>query len=114
MKGKIIPFFFLVFAFIDTSYAQALLKQAGNISDQYLVYFTNSIDITGRIRKEKSKAFDFLRSKQQENIDRLKFELADTDLEIKRSLWVNQSAAITISIQYIDRLNSIFCLSCKN
>ncbi|MCP4078469.1 MAG: S8 family serine peptidase [Gammaproteobacteria bacterium] len=111
MKGKIIPFFFFFFSFIDTSYAQALLKQAGNISDQYLVYFTNSIDITGRIRKEKSKAFDFLRSKQQENIDRLKFELADTDLEIKRSLWVNQSAAITISIQYIDRLNSLSFVS---
>ncbi len=107
MKVKILYFLFIILTFIETCSAQVLLKQAGNIPDQYIVYFTNSIDITSRIRDEKSKAFKFLRIKQQENLDRLKFELADTNLEIKRSLWVKQSVAITISAQYIDRLNSL-------
>ena len=107
MKSKVILVLLLILAFVETSSAQVLLRQTGNISDQYLVYFTNSIDITARIRNEKSKAFKFFREKQQENINRLKFELADTDLKIKRSLWIKQSAAITISAQYIDRLNSL-------
>ena len=101
MKGKVILVLLLFLTSIGISSAQVLLKPAGNITDQYLVYFTNSIDITTLIKKQKSRAFEYLRIKQQKNIDLLKFELADTDLKIKRSLWIKQSAAITISAQYL-------------
>lgn len=87
--------------------AQIILRESGEVVDQYIVSFAHSVDITATIKRQKSRAFDLLRSNQQASLERLNIDLSDTDLTIKKSLWISQSVVVTISTQYLDRLNSL-------
>jgi len=107
MNSRILFFLAGCLILMEYATAQVLLRDAGNISDQYLVIFEHSIDITARLKEEKGRAFVLLRQNQQVNIDRLKADLSDTDLLVKKNLWINQSVAVIISSQYLDRLNNL-------
>ncbi len=87
--------------------AQVVLKEIPSNSNEYVIDFKTKFNASAMIKKEKSQAFSFLRANQQKNIDQLSSILINTDLSIIRSLWVKQSVVISLSSQYMDRLQKI-------
>lgn len=104
MNFRILIILIGLFVANDTVLAQVVLRESGDVPDQYIVSFESAIDIPARIKQEKSKVFELLRQIQQENITRLKADLADTDLVVVANLWFRQSIAVRISAEYLGRL----------
>ncbi len=107
MNSRILFFLAGCLFLMECATAQVILREAGNVPDQYLVFFEHSIDITAQLKEDRKKTLKLLRQNQQANIDRLEADLSDTDLLVNKSLWINQSVAVTISSQYINRLKDL-------
>ncbi len=83
--------------------AQWLLEPSEPAAGDYLLYFNPA----GGSEELEPAAMMQLRRLQQQRIERLSRDLADTDLQIRRNLWLRQAIAVSLSPRYRSRAEAL-------
>lgn len=100
----------LVLLNIQVVSAQVLLRQAASDAGHYIVAFKESISQNRTALRSPLSRQQYMATLKQNsaaNIAQLKLDLAHTDLQVTRELWLRQSAAIQLSAKYLDVINGL-------
>lgn len=97
----------ILILFMQSICAQVVLRSSGHATDDYIVQFSAQQLSSQSSKPYQKKDLKWLRETQDQHIQRLLKDTEDTDLVLKKNLWVKQSVAISISEHFIPRLRKL-------
>ncbi len=102
--------FLIVLLGMQNLSAQVLLEKVSSDTGRYIVTFKQAAtenQLRGKAPSEQHQVMAELRQQMTLYIENIKSDLADTDLEVVRELWLRQAAAIHLSAEYLPRIKSL-------
>lgn len=102
-------FLAFIFGFQGVS-AQVVMEQAPSLGNHYIVTFeqpANEKRLRLKHKAERIQQMIELRNGLELNRERLEADMQATDLAIRKSFWIRQALAVTISPDYLSRLRDL-------